>query len=378
MSFALSQDKKVALIFRLTLFFWLVTKIISHRLWLGDHIFPTAPIFGFLPQYSSLLNSFLFVSSCFLVLYLLFRPRSYYLITVLLAVEILQLLPDQNRWQPYIFQFIFTAIAFLLSRGNTKRFIYTIVFFYSCMYLHAGLHKLNGGFLYLVWERMILNRFLGMSFSEINNPIIHYSGLMLGFIEFVAGFGLLFARKKMIYAFILTLMHIFIIVVISPIGINYNMVVWPWNILMICVLPLLFIPASMEFDFTFKWNEPKTIFLSVLFLLLPFLSYFGIYDNYLAFNLYSGKGKIFEICIDKPTEAPELLAFKSNNSKVFKNKTTVKANSWHLLETQTLVYPEERVYKQIADSLKKRYPKAELSFCIYQYPYKVENTIYFK
>ncbi len=373
-----NQDKMVALIFRLTLFFWLITKIISYRLWLGDHLFPTAPFFGFLPEYPDFLNGFLFGSSCVLVLLLLLRPRNNELIWILLFVEFIQLLPDQNRWQPYIFQFIFTAAAFLFSNGSSKRFLSTIGFFVGCMYLHAGLHKLNGGFLYLVWERMILHRFFGVELSEFENPIVHYSGLLLGLLEFIAGLGLLFARKKTIYACILILMHLFIVIMISPIGINYNMIVWPWNILMICVLPLLFLYKNDDYGLSFNWRELRIVVLAFFLLALPFLSYLGCYDNYLSFNLYSGKEKILEIGVGKPKEAAELLAFKSHNSKFFKDEIVVKANSWHLAETQTLVYPEVRVYKQIADSLKKRYPKAELSFCIYQYPYKADNIIYFE
>lgn len=377
MSFFQNQDKVVALIFRLTLFFWLVTKLMSYSLWLGTHVFPMAPYFSFIPAFPAFLHYVLFGGSLLGLLFLMLKPTNRIVLISLIIIEIIQLIPDQNRWQPYILQFIFTGILFDLYRKKPALFTANMAFYSACLYLHSGLHKLNGGFLFHVWERMILHQFLGFDLSIAEQPIVHYSGLALGVFEVIGAIGVLFARNKFFYAWILVGMHIFILLFISPSGIDYNSIVWPWNILMMAILPVIFYHKTERAALHFNLKHPKTLLLGLFLLILPFLSFFDYYDNFLAFNLYSGRLKQFDICVGKPDEAPDLRVFETKKRTYCDTKTVLQTNVWHIRETNTVVYPEIRVYRQIADSLKMRYPKAELSFCIYQYPYKAANIIYF-
>ena len=87
---------------------------------------------------------------------------------------------------------------------------------------------------------MILIRFCGFEANQIQNIVVHYAGLALPMFEILAALGLLFAKNKQRYALLLIAMHIFILIFLSPLGINYNSIVWPWNVLMILYLIILF------------------------------------------------------------------------------------------------------------------------------------------
>ena len=87
---------------------------------------------------------------------------------------------------------------------------------------------------------MILIRFCGFEANQIQNIVVHYAGLALPIFEILAALGLLFSKSKKLFALLLIGMHIFILIFLSPLGINYNSIVWPWNVLMILYLIILF------------------------------------------------------------------------------------------------------------------------------------------
>lgn len=107
--------------------------------------------------------------------------------------------------------------------------------------------------------------------------------------------------------------------------------------------------------------------------ILPFLNFFGKYDSFLSFSVYSGTEVRLEICIQNPKKAVDYKSFFSSNSRFCKTGTTIQINNWSLKELNIIAYPEKRIMLGIIKKFKERNPDIEAHFFIYQYPFKAED-----
>ena len=195
--FTLQFDlSKTNLIVKVTVFFWIFAKIFSYNLWHTERLFPLIPPFHFLENIPNFVHLTLFYLAIVGIAIIGFFSRNKVILGVTIGVEIASCLLDQGRWQPWEYQYLLTFLFFFFYRDNSKQFINYCSFLLVIIYFNSGLHKLNGSFLYKVWEEMILVRFLGFDYVEIQNIYIHYAGLALGMIEITAALGCLFSKNK--------------------------------------------------------------------------------------------------------------------------------------------------------------------------------------
>lgn len=360
-------------VLRTTFLFWLVAKLISYKVWLADRFFPVVPSFTFLPEFPSWLHLFLFAASLFLLVFLLIFPKKNSLLLSLLIIEMLTCSLDVTRWQPWEYQYLFIVFIFLLNKKNDKNFLSAIVFLLSMIYIFSGMHKFNGAYLFSTWSQMILDDFLGLPSKIIANIYVHYLGLLLPIIEMMGGLALLLMKNKKIPALVLIAMHIFILLLIGPTGINYNSVVWPWNVAMIAFLYFLFFRGSAEFSFKnlLKGLNPIVI---IFWAVLPLLNFFGYWDLYLSSGLYSGKEIRMDICFSE-TDGTENLLQYTNEKWAFvdcgKNQR-ISLFQWSFEEMNVPPYPALWYYKKFLREWTSKYGPAD--FILYEYPYS-ENTV---
>ena len=159
-------------------------------------------------------------------------------------------------------------------------------------------------------------------------------------VEAAIGAGLLMPRFRRAAVIAALAMHTFILASIGPLGRNFDQVVWPWNIVMACLLVLLF------------WRpwEPKAAtpkLALALFAIAPALSFVGLWDNYLSFAMYSGNSNqawiyMSDSVADRlPDEMQEQTA--ENPSKV----DTIDITQWSYAEMNVPPYAELRIYRNI-------------------------------
>ena len=368
-----SEESKTKLIIRITCAFWIFTKLFSYKVWHTDRLFPVIPPFEFLDNIPNSVHLALFFIALGGIALVGIFPKSKVILVATIAVELFSCLLDQLRWQPWEYQYLLTFLFFFFYHKNQKQFLNYFSFLIVATYFFSGLHKLNGGFLYTVWEKMILIRFIGFELNQIQNIIVHYAGLALPIFEILAALGLLFSKNKRLFALLLIIMHIFILIFLSPIGINYNSIVWPWNALMIFYLIILFYRNSATIAFRNLLSDYNKIPFAVI-AILPLLSFFGLYDNYLSFNLYSGKLNSFRICVDEAKVDDELNEYLSKNNYYCGSKASISVDAWAMKEMNVALYSEERIYLDFRKRWIEKYPYSEAEFVIYQYPYKKENT----
>lgn len=353
---------------------WIFTKIICYKLWISDRLFPLIPVFDFLNEVPNSAHFFLFVSSCIFIALIPFYTKKHILVAIALTLEFSSCLLDQNRWMPWNYQFFITIALVVFNNKNSNQFLNFFSFLLASTYIFSGLHKLNGGFLYNVWERMILRNFFEFNYSQINQIWIHYSGLGLGLIELIAGTGIIFLKNKKIPAVLLIGMHLFILTLISPFGLNHNSSIWPWNVSMILFLYIVFINEN-HYPISFKYLT--TGFNKIAFIvigILPLLNFVGLWDTYLSFNLYGGNTLQMEICIPKEEKISEYKPFLKAKSRFCKDCNVLNVNNWALKEINSVVYPEKRIYVRMAEKWRNKYPNSKANFYIYRYPYRKKDV----
>ncbi|PDS22544.1 hypothetical protein [Flavobacterium branchiophilum] len=363
-------------IIRLTAVFWLIAKIGTFKLWTADRLLPLVPPFAFLENIPNSVHLFLYIVVLCHLFFTLINTNCRWIYFSTIFFEILSCALDQNRWQPYIYQYILIFLfAGIFFKKNIK-FINLLQFLLIVIYFNSGLHKLNSGFLYNVWQNMILHRFIGLDYTTIQSPWLYQSGYILGLIETFAGIALCFTRFQNRAAWIMIGMHVFILVLITPIGLNYNVIVWPWNVLMIGLLYLIFV--KKEQTETLNWIKlfsGKNMILFVLLGIMPLTNFFGIWDHFLSFNLYSGSSMKMEICIENPQETKQFEPYYSSKKTFCKTQSVIQSDDWALKELHIVVYPEKRVYEKIIQKWKLSNPNAKAVFHIYKYPYR-KNDIF--
>lgn len=363
-----SLQKKI-IVTRLICFSWLLAKIISYKVWLASRLFPVVPPFDFLfaPQAVHVL---FFILSLSCIAALLILPTNKILQWAVIIIELLSCSLDQNRWQSWEYQYIFLVLALLINRRNDRNALNTIAFIFISVYFFSGLGKMNAEFSgYLQRELVFLGIFKAKS-SYSYNLLLYHLGYLFGLIEMLLGIGLAFRQTNKAVAFLLICMHLGILALLGPFGINYNVIIWPWNTAMILCLCVLFISGKpATFSFYFLKTGFNKIFI-IFFGFLPFLNFFGYWDYFLSSSLYTYKPPEMYICIQDAGKNKALIPFTDNKQNLFicdSNSTLLNVWKWTMKEMNVPAYPEIRVYRKIKQQLLSRYPGMKATFIIYEY-----------
>jgi uncharacterized membrane protein YphA (DoxX/SURF4 family) len=345
-------------ILQVTLIGWIVTKCITTGLWSADRNFPTAPVWEGLRGIPPSVHLLLLAVSLLTMSALLFRPRRKALAATLLIIEALSCLMDQNRLQPWEYQFIFLLFIQLTAKPDTVQSVYLILL--SGLYTYSGLHKLNPDFLQVVWKDMILNRYLQTDPSLSRKMLVDIFGYAIPLIELAAGLGLLAGERIRQQALsVLITMHLVILIILGPLGINHNQSVWPWNLVMMGSLLLLKQGIGQSSNRNERMSAPAYIVWACWFF-LPALSFVGLWDQYLSGNLYSGKLPRLSICISDSSQARDMRKFFAPEPTRIgcRGEAAINVQQWALREIGVPPYPEKRAYRATEDWWKKQFPRS--------------------
>lgn len=344
----------------------------SWKVWSADRIFPVLPPFSFSPELPTVFHLSIAVLSLIGLVVLFFFPKN---IKILLTVFILELVAcflDQMRWQPWEYQYLLIFVFYIFYHKNQKQFIWLCMILMISIYFFSGIFKLNGAFLHQIWERMILNRFFELPSHLNSNPIVHYLGLIFPVIEIVIALGLLLFKNKRPFLWFAILSHLFVLLFLGPLGLHYNQIVWPWNIVMIAMGWLLFYFPVDKIEIRELFASKVNLIALTVISILPFLNFFEKWDDHLSFELYSGKTKKMIICVENPEVYPELNQFLNKKKSRINchNSKNMDVLSWSLSELNVPIYPEERTFATLKKEWIKKYPNLKSNFWLYEYPFK--------
>ena len=338
---------------RLLFLAWLVTKLISMKLWLADRDFPLVPVSDAFLDLPAWIHLALFASSSALMLLSLFRPFKIF-IWIIIALEIISCLLDQNRWQPWEYQFLFFISAYAVFKKD-QLLTNAWVGILAGTYFFGGLYKLNAAFIHDTWQYLILIKWL--HFPPGNVWLLRF-GYMLPLVEMLAGFSLVIPRLQKTAAVLIIFIHVFILLLLGPLGLNINAVVWPWNIFLALTLYFLFL-HKRESPFRFRLSyDPFLNLILLAWWIMPWLQSIGYWDKYLSSVLYGGGVEQVFICTNNNEALTKASAYRIDNMSSIPCSPVIPVYKWGIHEMRTAPYPEPRVTRKIIDYWVKTYGDA--------------------
>ena len=330
--------------------------IMSSRLWIGPRSYPLAPVFSILPPLPYPLDCFLFAALFALAALIVILPKPQGFIGAFLVIVLVSCLLDQTRWQPwvYLYGFLLATLA-LFSWDNAdaagqKRALNIARLIVASTYVFSGLQKINSNFIESDFPWIV---------QPITNmlpwlaPPIRLLGVSAPFIQVGFGVGLLIGKYRRISLILAVSMHVFILAMLGPLGHDWNSIVWPWTAAMAVFDIVLFSDTEKFTPREIFWARGNRYQVAVvlLFAILPFLSFFNLWDSYLSAALYSGNLTEAEIYVsDMGRDAlPE--AVKQRLVHTSPNTNILNIQRWAIEDLNVMPYPETRVYKKIANDI---------------------------
>lgn len=341
--------------------FWLKTTVIlafcigllmSSRLWIGPRSYPQAPVSGTLPVIEGVMAYGLFAALFVFAALALISPKPQKFIAAFLAIIAVLCFFDQTRWQPWVFLYSFLLATLALFSWNSddvdgqKRTLNIARLIIASTYIFSGLQKMNLNFIendfpWLV--QPITNVFP----SSVD--LFHYFGMAVPFVQVAFGIGLLTKRYRRISLILAVSMHLFILAMFGPAGLDWNNIVWPWTTAM-ALFDILLFTDKTEFSLReIIWPRRRYhAAMFILFATLPFLSFCNLWDSYLSAALYSGNLTEAQIYTTDAGKASLPAATSSYLVHTSPDTNVLNIQRWAIEDLNVTPYPETRVYKKIA------------------------------
>ncbi|WP_162087283.1 hypothetical protein [Chryseobacterium aquaeductus] len=279
----------------------------------------------------------------------------------LFIFELLSCSLDTVRWQPWEFMYLCMLLVVIVNYLKPKNIIFLFHLLLVAMYFYSGLHKLNRNFLALFWRDSILQDFFGLSMEFILKFKLFFVGLLIPIIEVSLAILLLVSKSKRNTSYLLIIMHFIILILLGPLGLEYNSIVWFWNLALIVILYIIYQKPIMPLRkdvllINFYWL--------ILWIVMPVFSFFGIWYQYFSFNLYSAKGYQMYICIENDNHELKTFAEPVDN-KLCKDKPYLNLQNWAMSELKSAPSPEIEIYEKMSAELKKKYGNQNVRIFIY-------------
>ena len=320
---------------------------LSLNLWFPiDRSYPTVPFLPLLDFELGLSLTYFF--SCFFIanllvasLYSKFRTPSLLLAIFCLGILLLE---DINRFQVWVY--IYLALLMVITwhywQQKTAKTMVTLQFIMAMVYFWTGIQKLNIQFVTDVYTWLI-------TIFDFTSGLESYVnlGYGIGLFELLLGCFLLLNRTVRVAVIMGILMHILILVLL--IKDQWNTVVYPWNVAMICLLFILFWEVEMpKQKYIFSAHLPHYLIL-LLFGFVPLLALFKLAPHNLALGMYSGtslecdlilKDAAVSRCV--PEKFWEDLLYQSETESDF------SLDDWAIIDLNVPPFASERVFKAVA------------------------------
>lgn len=253
-------------------------------LWLGTREYPTIPLFPhwlILPSSCGPLLLGAVLASLVLAAWF-FRPA----IIFFLAATLYLFGCDQNREQPWFYIYWVMLLLNLLPEATALaacRLAFSLVYFW------AGIQKLNGTFFDEV-PAWFVQPAADWGWPNAIVSMMRAGVYLTPFLEVFIAAGVWFRKTRWFAITIAAILHLAALLFLGPIGRDVNRVIWPWNIAMIALLIVLFAtkePSPLAQTWRDLRRSSCALLIVGLYGFLPLLSFFGLWDSYLSFALYS-------------------------------------------------------------------------------------------
>jgi len=325
----------------------------SPRLWIGPRSFPATPFVDGFPPIEGVLAYGLFAALFVLGADIVVSRKPQWPIAVFLGIIAVFCAADQTRWQPWVFLYCFLlATLALFSREGAdttdeRNALNIARLVLACTYIFSGLQKANANF-------------MANDFPWIVSPItdalpstanlLRATAVVVPFVQIAFGIGLLTNRFRQISLLAAVSMHVFILAMFGPFGLDWNKIIWPWTAAMAVFDVLLFADNERYCAGDFLWTRrhPYQLLALVVFIALPALSFFNLWDSYLSAALYSGNLTEGTIYLSDAGRASLPAWAAAHVVRSSENTNILNIQHWAIEDLNVTPYPETRVYRAVA------------------------------
>jgi uncharacterized membrane protein YphA (DoxX/SURF4 family) len=343
--------------------------LLSRPLWLSDRSYPLSPVVEWLPELRHPLDIVCFVALLVLLATAVLLARRRWPTIALIVAAAGLCLWDQTRLQPWVYQYLFLLAASVCVSHRRKDAVCrrpaleldVALLIVACTYFYSGLQKCNVSFFTITapW-------FMEPAVRLLPGPIgafVRRWPQGIAAIEIGIGLGLLVNRARSAAAAAAVCTHVFALFTLGPWGHNWNSVVWPWNIAMAAITPIVAWRRPGKSPLTLAWrpalmsNGPGAIFpkfVVLLFAVMPLLSFAGRWDMSLSAALYSGNMPVGTVDFSRRLYNQLPPAVQAQCRPSGPDQYELPLAMWAMAEMNVPDYPSDRVYRQIAETLSRR------------------------
>ncbi|MEQ8241400.1 MAG: hypothetical protein RIA69_19455 [Cyclobacteriaceae bacterium] len=246
------------------------------------------------------------------------------------------------------------------------------------VYIWSGIHKVHPNFVNTNFENIIQTYFQFVD-KELLKAYL-FIGYLAPVFEIAVGLFLFIPKTRTIGIIMALLLHAFIIAYLSPVGIDYNSIVIPWNVAMALMVVSLF-HKKQPIDWrsiVSKLGNKYLQFALMLVLIMPTLSAFQLWDHYLSFSLYSNKTPHFYVASEYNSFGP----FNDSTEPFIKKIKPIRGssyldiNAWCMSILNVPFYPEKRVFKQLSKHFCQSDPNPDKLLFVILQPHWNSETIH--
>ncbi len=277
---------------------------------------------------------------------------------------------DQHRLQPWAYQSFFYALIFCTMNSVSGR--KWIILLAASVYVYSAAGKFDFQFQHTVGQDLlgVFTDLLGGLPFDLDADTATRITLLFPTVELLAGLGLYLPRTRRLSVVVLVLMHVSLLILLGPWGLNHSRGVLLWNLMLTAQAYLLFWvrPAAQpatESKIADHTTPPEihgpirsgaTLFVKLLILLAIFCPLFersGYWDHWTSWSLYSPH-----------TSRAEIELHRSVTGKLDSELTTFleedeDSDGWQRLSLESMslgsrfvpIYPQARYQLAIANQI---------------------------
>lgn len=280
-----------------------------------------------------------------------FFPLRRMLIGCVIAFLALLCILDLNRLQPWVWLYLLVfVLAFFDSDDASYRYLLAAVYFWS------GFHKLTP---YFAEDNF---QWFCSAFPS-TEPLGHYPilGYAIALLEMSFAFGLLWSRTRRWIKWVVISFHTVILLALSPLGYNWNLVVVPWNLAIMALVWVQSRPPAQSDQKVAPLNARFQGFHAsglpgYLVLLLacgaPALNIAGLWPHPLSWQLYTNTQPEGTFYVQgQATFRTRPAAEVWNHFTSPDDSTRLYLDDWAMRSLQVPLFPSERTFRQTAKYL---------------------------
>ena len=279
------------------------------------------------------------------------------------------ILVDQHRLQPWMYQFVILSLVFGFSEYKNGLALCRI--FAISIYIYSAAGKLDFEFLHSVGNDFLKTAFafLGIEAESWPTQLQIAVTCLFPFVELLLGAMLVFKKSHYVGAFLGIALHVSLLLILGPFGLNHAPGVLVWNLFFILQIIVLFSPFSKYFfkvedsDADDKLQSTSTARLGnkvancliVFVVLAPSLERFDLVDHWPSWAVYAPHSsraivEIHQSGISKlPNDLRQLC--EANSDDWLK----LRIDLWSIKSLKAPIYPQNRFQLGVAEYIADQY-----------------------